>query len=681
MDDYNESSTPETSERGIESNKNSKSDNKVRLGHSSLYRLARTHRYKSLFVVITFFYLITVSDHYIGIIVDGRTMVETAVALREFGELTICPDPDPATGNIPYTNNNRYSKYGLGYSLVLQIPVWLARPAERLFGPGSSNFLFVLLNLILISTTALILAACLRDIGIRFRNTALAAIGFAFGTFAWPYISSDFSEPLQACCLILTFWLLIRFGRQEGPGNRLLILAGAIIGFAILTKVFLVLFIPSFALYLWLIKKGSIKEKAAKLCLFLIPLFFVGFIQGALNYHQFGSLFRFGYQEEAYHFTTPLFDGLYGLILSPNKGLIFYAPVVILFPIALRFTFQKYRPEWLFLTSALTIYIIAISKWWGWEGGWAWGPRYLWPILPFVVFGSALWLQNAGKSFKVFVCCFLIGFAINLLGVLVFFGAWLGVLDLHHSTIPLPVSGRHPREYIEENGKRWFLPDIGASYIIGLSPIYGHAWIIRLRYFNTPFSLRELQPEASGQIPPVSFPPLTIDFNTVRSNDRYSPNRMLVDHISSPHFWLLGKLKGEKTDRESVYSMALEGQGELAVTRNNLQRAVYCFREALWFTPDSEYYCIKLAGIYQQLGEMEEAKQLLVPFINSYPGAYNAVLRFGVIIDQEGNTAEALQYYQSYLTLAPDSPKSLAVKQRIDEITKTKPQKQRSSVK
>jgi hypothetical protein len=47
--------------------------------------------------------------------------------------------------------------------------------------------------------------------------------------------------------------------------------------------------------------------------------------------HQFirhGQWFQFGYKEERW--TTPFSVGLYGLLLSSGKGLIFYSPLAIL---------------------------------------------------------------------------------------------------------------------------------------------------------------------------------------------------------------------------------------------------------------------------------------------------------------------------------------------------------------
>ena len=69
-------------------------------------------------------------------------------------------------------------------------------------------------------------------------------------------------------------------------------------------------------------------------------------------------------------------DALYGLILSPGKGLFFYFPLAmyVLYKIIL---VKKYPPETIFLISIVVMYWLYVSIAGPWYGGWCWGPRYL----------------------------------------------------------------------------------------------------------------------------------------------------------------------------------------------------------------------------------------------------------------------------------------------------------------
>src|SRR5258706_12602574 len=153
--------------------------------------------YLLLFIVIGSVYLCTFSDGYFGQIGDGLTMFNTAVSLHEFGELGI----GPVFENGAMVRSDHYGKYGLGFPLVLQFPLLVAGPLEKALGQGRSTARFPLTHLPILAAVPILIALCLRDLGFRLRTGLLAAAGFAFGTFAWPYISYDFSEPLQALCL------------------------------------------------------------------------------------------------------------------------------------------------------------------------------------------------------------------------------------------------------------------------------------------------------------------------------------------------------------------------------------------------------------------------------------------------------------------------------------------------
>nr|MDQ3348897.1 hypothetical protein [Acidobacteriota bacterium] len=75
-------------------------------------------------------------------------------------------------------------------------------------------------------------------------------------------------------------------------------------------------------------------------------------------------------------FSYPLLFGLASLLFSFGKGLLFFAPGVLLVMDA-----RRRRPELAtclelsiaFLAGLLLVY----SQWWAWYGGWTWGPRFL----------------------------------------------------------------------------------------------------------------------------------------------------------------------------------------------------------------------------------------------------------------------------------------------------------------
>jgi hypothetical protein len=75
-------------------------------------------------------------------------------------------------------------------------------------------------------------------------------------------------------------------------------------------------------------------------------------------------------------FSYPFVFGLFSLLLSFGKGLLFFAPALLLV-----FRARRDRPELAaffdlsiaFLAGLVLVY----AQWWSWYGGWKWGPRFL----------------------------------------------------------------------------------------------------------------------------------------------------------------------------------------------------------------------------------------------------------------------------------------------------------------
>jgi hypothetical protein len=83
--------------------------------------------------------------------------------------------------------------------------------------------------------------------------------------------------------------------------------------------------------------------------------------------------------------------GLYGLFLSPNRGLFLFSPILLLVFVAAIHARELRRDQRLLLAvygAGAAGYTLLISKMANW-GAFGWGPRYLLPILPVLFFGAA----------------------------------------------------------------------------------------------------------------------------------------------------------------------------------------------------------------------------------------------------------------------------------------------------
>ncbi len=79
----------------------------------------------------------------------------------------------------------------------------------------------------------------------------------------------------------------------------------------------------------------------------------------------------------------PLFD----LTIGPFRGLFFASPFLLLAIPGLLFMRKRaLGPEAAVCAVTVVLFILAISAYWGWNGGKVDGPRYLVPIVPFYAF-------------------------------------------------------------------------------------------------------------------------------------------------------------------------------------------------------------------------------------------------------------------------------------------------------
>jgi hypothetical protein len=302
---------------------------------------------------------------------------------------------------------------------------------------------FFVNSLIIALTSLVIFCFSLELYGSR-RIAFMLSLIFSVCSFVLPYNTSFFPQPLQMLLIITSAFFIYKslhfhssficnYCRvNENNNNKSLRgiyfsgLGGLFLGLSVFSHPTSIILIPGFIVYSFF-SMGRHNKKS--LISFLITLSILLFFMTLVNYWRFGSFTEFGYGN---YFGTLSYNrswtGLIGLLASPGKGLIFYFPIVILLPLALKYMYGKNR--WLFF---LIIYIISIhwiyfgtlddSESRFWSGAIAWGPRYLVPVLPFITIAIGTLLSRS-KQTSAFLKTSLIilcvaGFIINMPGTLV----------------------------------------------------------------------------------------------------------------------------------------------------------------------------------------------------------------------------------------------------------------------
>ena len=96
-------------------------------------------------------------------------------------------------------------------------------------------------------------------------------------------------------------------------------------------------------------------------------------------------------------FTSPI-QGIYGLLLSSNKGVLLYSPVIVVAALAWP-RFHRLHPFLSkVLVAGLVFRLIFIASRSDWHGGYCLGPRYLLMVLPYLCLPLLLLVKDIIQS-------------------------------------------------------------------------------------------------------------------------------------------------------------------------------------------------------------------------------------------------------------------------------------------
>ncbi|MGZ5380824.1 MAG: hypothetical protein ACXWFQ_03105 [Thermoanaerobaculia bacterium] len=322
----------------------------------------------------------TAEERTFGTVTDEQQMLYTAISIAETFELGIARGQ---TFAIPRPAGDAVSPYGMGLPL-LEVPFALvAGPWETRFGARTSQTLFVLLQVLLVTAAAAGAGLLAKTFGAGLFGQGLAVFGTALASPLWPYTACGFTEPLQAVCLVFAVTFAARASRAEGwPALSLAFAAGFCAGFLALTKVVNLLFVPLALLPLlagaWPPARDRMRAWAAAIAGVAIP------IAAMLAF----EVVRFGRPFSSYargrNFSHPPLDGAWRLLVGPNKGLFLYFPLGLLAAVGLVALVRGRETRGTAVsTLALAAGFLALySGWWAWDGSGGWGPRFLVPLVP-----------------------------------------------------------------------------------------------------------------------------------------------------------------------------------------------------------------------------------------------------------------------------------------------------------
>ena len=298
-----------------------------------------------------------------------------------------------------------YSPYGLAHPLY-SVPFYLAgRFAEVQlgFGVGRSEAVrkaaFVMGSAVAAALTVWITFLFAFRLSGHGRASVTVAFALAFGTLLWPYAKYGFNAPLATLTVaggVYATWTAMRTGR-----DGLLVVAGACFGAAMLVRFELAL--AAIVAGLWAAAELQLAPRRVLRVFMLMaaPFGVAVAVMLAYNAARFGNIWDSGYLRDAgatFNTSDRVWEGFAGLLVSPGRSFFLYSPVALAGVVALAGWFKRDRSTALLLSGVpITLFAFYASLLY-WDADRSYGPRYLLPLLPFVVLPLVSWAAEPARA-------------------------------------------------------------------------------------------------------------------------------------------------------------------------------------------------------------------------------------------------------------------------------------------
>ncbi len=396
-------------------------------------RRRRTVRTAPPWIIGTLLFVCVLSGYLLSFTVDqpahnGDWFLRYQVACRivEHNRFTLAPyQADARSG--PGLGGGVYTQYTLGQTTAL-IPFYLL---GRVLGgvthttcadPAPAAVLLTgkLLDPILGAVLCVLFFALARLLGYAPPLAVGLTLLLAFATPLWPDVQSNLEHTLESLLLLVATYAAVRYTRQRHRQRLWVGVIGLAAGLEVVVRVSGVVIPPLFVLYLYILHRyrrksagpSALRADAAAFAWGLAPALIVAATFNALR---FGSPLRTApFPDDA--LGLHLLQGLPALLFSPGKGLLWYSPAVMLLVLVARpFARRQGLPTLLF-ASIVGVYLLFYANLTYWPGDPAWGPRYLYPVLPYLILPlGELWRRGRASTRSiravvqgVLICSFLV---------------------------------------------------------------------------------------------------------------------------------------------------------------------------------------------------------------------------------------------------------------------------------
>lgn len=423
---------------------------------------------------------------------DEVTMFELARAMAH-GRIDV-----PSGATLAGPEGRNYSKNTAGQAVLALPLVALSEGAARAAGFRAEKAVLVarfgasFLNALVTAVMLAAFYAFSRRLGVRALAALAATALLGFTTPVWVYAKSFMAEPLETLGLLLA---LGNAALASAGGERALPDERRRLGFAALGA-FLAVSAKANMLTLALCALSALGWRRPQR--WLLPLSGIALaVAGHLAYNvaRFGDPLQSGYgsQQSLGAFSTPLLVGLYGLLLSSGKGVMWFAPALWLAFTGLaemaRSRAHSKEPRHgaparnaaAAVIGTTVVALVQYGTFQHWAGDGSWGPRYLVPVLPLLFLAVGFALDGASRVRRRFAWALgLAGLLVTLGGVGIYYGAEMRAVGDYPYTLPLEhpsfMEASHFNPRFSPIARHWeMLGENLGQHVRGNWPVLGRA--------------------------------------------------------------------------------------------------------------------------------------------------------------------------------------------------------------
>lgn len=338
-----------------------------------------------LVIYVANFRLLGAADSFATRVLPFSVLREGNLTLDEFSWVRL------ADGNVPYylrlAGGHIYSGSTIATPLVVTplyvLPAWWLAANGIGYDDVRARVLIVVMERIaaaaLTALSASLLFVVLRRLT-TWRWALALTLVYGLGTGTWSISSQAlWTHALSELCLVILCALLL----PPAPSRVAFAAAGFTAAAMVANRPQMIVFAVSALLFV------CVRHRRYLLA-FAGPPALVGALLLAYNLTALHAVT--GAYMGLARFDGPLLVGVAGLLISPNRGLLVYTPIMLFALWGAVRVWRVAAPEWLrWLTVGVLLHVVVHAKFREWWGGYTYGPRYLTDVLPvltiFLVYG------------------------------------------------------------------------------------------------------------------------------------------------------------------------------------------------------------------------------------------------------------------------------------------------------